>query len=125
MTTAINDVWVTVKVELNGKLVSAIYGEWMDNMAVTLSARPFTKEEGFNAAEQAQRFLDKIEFAPFQNIGEPEFEAAVTPATEKLRMVTAEWLALYTKAMEASKLPDATYCQEFPEFDIIITTLMS
>lgn len=131
MTGKIKDVWVTVKVELNGKRVSAIYGEWMDSLAVTLSARPLIESDEvdqdvrFSAADQAERFLNKIEFAPYQNIGEPEFEAAVEPGTANLRQATAEWLAIYTAAVEAGKMPNPVYCREFPEFDMIITTMSS
>ena len=124
MTNAINETWVTVKVELNGKHVSAIYGQWLDNFAVTLSARPFTGDD-FSAAVQAERFLTAIEFAPYQNIGEPEFEAAVEPATANLKEVLAEWKESYSAAEKEGKLPAPVYCREFPEFDIIITTMIS
>ncbi|EEX4841261.1 hypothetical protein D0726_003383 [Escherichia coli] len=121
---SLSDVWVTVKVELNCKLVSAIYSEWMDSLAVTLSARPLAEDE-FTAADQAKNFLDKVEFGPYQNINEPEFVAAVTPAIKNLRSATTEWLASYKASIEAGKVPAPVYCREFPEFDMIITTMLS
>lgn len=115
--------WVQVRVEIGGKLVSIIGNEWFDKVDVTLSSRPLIEYNGaweFTAKDQAVRYLESLEFGPYQNVGEPGFEAAVTPATEKLAALIVRFTQHYDTSAAAGKT-HFVFCEDHDEFSIIIT----
>lgn len=115
--------WVQVRVEFSGKLVSVIGEEWFDRVDVTLSSRPlknYDAHEQLNALAQAVRYLEKLSFSPFQNIGEPDFEAAVEPATEKMKAIIMQFKEHYNTAVAAGKT-HFVFCEDPDEFSLIIT----
>lgn len=115
--------WAQVRVEIGGKLVSVIGTEWFDKVDVTLSSRPlsdYNNQWEFTAYDQAARYLSSLKFGPYQNTGEPDFEAAVEPATEKLKALIVRFSAHYNKAVKEGKT-HFVFCEDFDEFSIIIT----
>lgn len=115
--------WVQARVEIGGKLVSVIGTEWFDKVDVTLSSRPLSEYNGeweFTAYDQAERYLKSLKFGPYQNTGEPDFEAAVEPATEKLTALIPRFKEHYINAVKAGKT-HFVFCEDFDEFSIIIT----
>lgn len=115
--------WVQARVEIGGKLVSVIGTEWFDKVDVTLSSRPLSEYNGeweFTAYDQAERYLKSLKFGPYQNTGEPDFEAAVEPATENLAALILRFKEHYINAVKAGKT-HFVFCEDFDEFSIIIT----
>lgn len=115
--------WVQARVEIGGKLVSIIGNEWFDKVDVTLSSRPLSDYNGewdFIAKEQAVRYLKSLEFGPYQNVAEPDFEAAVETATEKLTALIVRFSEHYDAAAQVGKT-HFVFCEDHDEFSIIIT----
>jgi hypothetical protein len=115
--------WVQARVEIGGKLVSVIGNEWFDKVDVTLSSRPLTDYNGgwdFTAKDQAVRYLKSLQFGPYQNVGEPDFEAAVDPAAEKLAALIIRFEQHYDTSVAAGKT-HFVFCEDHDEFSIIIT----
>lgn len=116
-------VWAQIRVELGGKLVSVIGTEWFDRIDVTLSSRPLSDYNGewnFIAIDQAERYLKSLTFGPYQNVGEPDFEKAVTPATEKMQALIIRFREHYNDCVKAGK-SHFVFCEDHDEFSIIIT----
>lgn len=114
--------WVQSRVEISGKLVSIIGQEWFDRIDVTLSSRPLKDygEWDFIQLDQTVRYLESLQFGPYQNVGEPDFEAAVTTATEKLQLLILRFRDHYNDAAMKNKI-HFVFCEDHDEFSIIIT----
>lgn len=118
-----SQVWVQSRVEIGGKLVSVIGSEWFDRVDVTLSSRPIKGYDGewdHIQLDQTVRYLEHLTFGPYQNISEPDYEAAVGTATEKLKALIIRFREHYNNCVQAGKT-HFVFCEDHDEFSIIIT----